>query len=131
MQFLKSLTSSFAPIAFVALAASGCQVTVTSAPSGSGVTGVYDSSYATMAGSTQPTQLNLQQTGNAVEGAYMNGAKLNGVVNDHRVTGTWTNEGKSGTFEFDFNADFSGFNGYWATPEASGKQYAWNATKRK
>ncbi len=130
MQFLKTLTSSLAPVAFVALVA-GCQVTVTSSAGGTAVTGVYDSNYARMDGSTQPTQLNLQQTGNGVHGAYMNGATLDGVVNDHRVTGTWANEGKTGTFEFDFNADFTGFNGFWASPEQAGKTFAWNATRRK
>ena len=131
MSFSFNLTKALAPIALFSVLAGGCQITVKTTGEAPAVTGDWDTEFeAITAGQRTKTGLNLVHVGNSVTGRYLDGATLEGSLNDHVLRGAWHNAGKNGTFEFTFSGNFRTFNGTWITPEEVGKSYAWNGSHR-
>jgi hypothetical protein len=71
-------------------------------------------------GGDADTPLELVEQGMAVVGAYGYGdGTINGVVQDNRLSGTWSekNGQLSGQFEFVLSENGLSFTGWWAYPE--------------
>jgi hypothetical protein len=114
------------------LFATACQVTVTDVKAPTmGIKGEWDTVYEpSTAGDKVRTNLVFTQTGDyTFSGVYENGASLSGTLSSHKMTGTWTNGGKTGSFEFNFNDNWTTFMGSWHHSGDS-KHYSWTGTHR-
>ncbi|WP_372775380.1 hypothetical protein [Mangrovibacterium sp.] len=75
--------------------------------------------------------LSIIKSGNGVVGSYEGGnGKLEGTLEDNKLTGNWKNRGsgKNGKFEFTFTSDFSSFTGKFGYNEGVPFK-KWNGTK--
>ncbi len=84
--------------------------TATPTLTGGGVWGgAWETTYGTM---------NLVQSGSSVTGFYGTSATINGTVAGNRLSGTWTEGGSSGSFDFWIGNDGKRWHGNWNKTQA-------------
>lgn len=77
-------------------------------------TGDWHGTWLTNCGASNCGGMELSQKGNNVTGTYADGdGTLSGTISDNRLTGTWSRNGGSGTFDFWLTGDKEGFRGSW------------------
>lgn len=77
-------------------------------------TGDWHGTWETNCGVSDCGEMELSQNGDNVTGTYAGGeGSLSGSVTDNRLTGTWSRNGGSGTFDFWLTGDSDGFRGSW------------------
>ncbi len=130
MLSLTTFSRALAPIALCSLLAAGCQVTIKTEGNAQGPAGDWNSVFDKVGGGITNTTLSLSQSGNTINGRYLDAATLTGQIQDHHAWGTWQNGGKTGNWDFNFDATFNSFQGSWTTPEEAGHSYGWNGTRR-
>ncbi len=80
---------------------------------------------------TDFNDLTLHQNGNKVFGTYKyENGRIEGVLNGHTLSGWWYQSNGKGKFVFEFNSDFSKFNGKWGYNDAVPSS-KWNGTRLK
>ncbi len=77
-------------------------------------TGDWHGTWVTNCGISDCGEMDLSQNGNNVTGSYAGGdGSLSGTVDGNRLTGTWSRNNASGTFDFWLTGDEEGFRGSW------------------
>lgn len=84
------------------------------------ILGVYNSDF---------NELTMSCKGSQVTGTYKHrNGRIEGTLSGHTVTGMWYQDNGKGRFIFEFNADFSKFNGKWSYNDAEPNSQ-WNGTR--
>jgi hypothetical protein len=67
---------------------------------------------------------------NRVRGTYkFKDGEIDGILNGHTLSGTWTQSNANGLFVFEFNDDFTNFTGKWGYNDAVPISI-WNGTRK-
>lgn len=74
--------------------------TATPQPTATVVPSPWSGQWLTNCGAAGCGTMNLVQSGSVVTGTYADNGKINGVVNSNRLTGTWTRNATSGSFDW-------------------------------
>jgi hypothetical protein len=73
--------------------------------------------------------MTLTNNGNRITGTYKHkGGKVEGILTNKTLVGTWTQTNGKGKIEFIFNSDFSSFTGKWGNNNNVPRS-KWNGTK--
>lgn len=98
----------------------------------SAVTGTYTTQETSSDGNTYTRAMSLTQDGNHVTGQYQPthdaAGTLEGTLDGHSLTGTWTQGAASGPIAFTFADDDSSFTGTWDYSGGPGT-YEWDGTR--
>lgn len=95
--------------------------------------GMFTGEWDTYFGGGKKTRMTLIQSGDKVSGVYSyQDGKLNGIVTDGVLMGTWVQnrDGKRGTFKFKMSPDGTTFKGKWRRGNKGEWEGEWNGERR-